>query len=188
MAGGGHGRLLLSAFCMILTLGGSSSEPDAELADRPKTAYLGCHKRLFTYRVSQTDSKGRECWDHVSVLSCWGRCDSNEISDWRFPYKRSHHPVCVHAGRTKAVALLRHCHPDADLAARQYEYMEPKSCNCQREIDRLAERERLRDGLRDILRRGVLLTSRLSDRLLATPPRFGVALERERRSRERERL
>ncbi|XP_035905321.1 thyrostimulin beta-5 subunit [Anopheles stephensi] len=133
MAGGVYGRLLLPALCMILTtlLGGSSAEPDAELADRPKTAYLGCHKRLFTYRVSQTDSKGRECWDHVSVLSCWGRCDSNEISDWRFPYKRSHHPVCVHAGRTKAVALLRHCHPDADLAARQYEYMEPKSCNCQ---------------------------------------------------------
>ncbi|XP_065081826.1 thyrostimulin beta-5 subunit [Ochlerotatus camptorhynchus] len=92
---------------------------------------LGCHKRVFTYRVSQADSKGRECWDHVSVWSCHGRCDSNEISDWRFPYKRSHHPVCMHAGRTRSVATLRHCHPDADPEAKLYEYMEPKSCTCQ---------------------------------------------------------
>ncbi|ETN58908.1 glycoprotein hormone beta subunit [Anopheles darlingi] len=127
-------RMFLPVLCVILTMEGSVTGADADVAeqaDRPNQLYLGCHKRLFTYRVSQTDSKGRECWDHVSVLSCWGRCDSNEISDWRFPYKRSHHPVCVHAGRTKAVAMLRHCHPDADLVARQYEYMEPKSCNCQ---------------------------------------------------------
>lgn len=26
---------------------------------------------------------GHECWDHVSVWSCWGRCDSREISDWK---------------------------------------------------------------------------------------------------------
>ncbi|EDS38374.1 glycoprotein hormone beta subunit [Culex quinquefasciatus] len=103
-----------------------------ELADQNRGGpMLGCHKRVFTYRVSQTDSKGRECWDHVSVWSCHGRCDSNEISDWRFPYKRSHHPVCMHAGRTRSVAVLRHCHPDADPEAKLYEYMEPKSCSCQ---------------------------------------------------------
>ncbi|XP_052864450.1 thyrostimulin beta-5 subunit [Anopheles cruzii] len=131
MSSTANGRLLVSVFCVILSLGGSTAETRREMTDRSNQVYLGCHKRLFTYRVSQTDSKGRECWDHVSVLSCWGRCDSNEISDWRFPYKRSHHPVCVHGGRTKAVAMLRHCHPDADPEARQYEYMEPKSCNCQ---------------------------------------------------------
>ncbi|EAT47389.1 AAEL001474-PA [Aedes aegypti] len=96
-----------------------------------KAPMLGCHKRVFTYRISQADSKGRECWDHVSVWSCHGRCDSNEISDWRFPYKRSHHPVCMHAGRTRSVATLRHCHPEADAEAKLYEYMEPKSCSCQ---------------------------------------------------------
>ncbi|XP_055597292.1 thyrostimulin beta-5 subunit [Uranotaenia lowii] len=106
---------------------GSSGEVGA-LRKGPQ---LGCHKRVFTYRVTQTDAKGRECWDHVSVLSCHGRCDSNEISDWRFPYKRSHHPVCVHAGRTRSVAVLRHCDKEADPEARLYEYMEPKSCNCQ---------------------------------------------------------
>lgn len=77
---------------------------------------------------------GRECWDHVSVWSCWGRCDSNEISDWKFPYKRSYHPVCMHAGRSKSVAFLRHCHPQADPETNRYEYMEAIGCHCQVDI------------------------------------------------------
>lgn len=75
--------------------------------------------------------KGHECWDHVSVWSCWGRCDSREISDWKFPYKKSYHPVCVHAGRSKAVAMLRFCHPLADPETRRYEYLEANGCHCQ---------------------------------------------------------
>lgn len=74
---------------------------------------------------------GYECWDHVSVWSCWGRCDSREISDWKFPYKKSYHPVCVHAGRSKSVAMLRFCHPQADPETRRYEYMEANACHCQ---------------------------------------------------------
>lgn len=76
-------------------------------------------------------STGHECWDHVSVWSCWGRCDSREISDWKFPYKKSYHPVCVHAGRSKAVAMLRYCHPSADPETRRYEYLEANACHCQ---------------------------------------------------------
>lgn len=74
---------------------------------------------------------GYECWDHVSVWSCWGRCDSREISDWKFPYKKSYHPVCVHASRSKSIAHLRFCHPLADPSTRRYEYMEADSCHCQ---------------------------------------------------------
>ncbi|XP_065358738.1 thyrostimulin beta-5 subunit [Calliphora vicina] len=96
----------------------------------PTTAPLGCHRRLYTYRVTQADSKGRECWDYVSVAACWGRCDSSEISDWKFPYKRSFHPVCVHATRQPAVAVLRNCHPEAEEFARRYEYLEAVSCHC----------------------------------------------------------
>ncbi|XP_017469433.1 PREDICTED: glycoprotein hormone beta-5 [Rhagoletis zephyria] len=96
----------------------------------PTAAPLGCHQRLYTYRITQADAQGRECWDYVSVRSCWGRCDSSEISDWRFPYKRSFHPVCVHATRQPAVALLRNCHPEASEEARRYEYMEAGSCHC----------------------------------------------------------
>lgn len=92
---------------------------------------LGCNRRLYTYRITQADSMGRECWDHVSVWSCWGRCDSKEISDWKFPYKRSYHPVCMHAGRSKAVAYLRQCHPDVEPETKRYEYMEAIGCHCQ---------------------------------------------------------
>lgn len=84
-----------------------------------------CKKNFLTILA------GYECWDHVSVWSCWGRCDSREISDWKFPYKKSYHPVCVHAGRSKAVATLRHCHPLADSETRLYEYLEATSCHCQ---------------------------------------------------------
>lgn len=59
-----------------------------------------------------------------------GSCQ-REISDWKFPYKKSYHPVCVHAGRSKAVATLRHCHPLADPGTKRYEYMEATGCHCQ---------------------------------------------------------
>ncbi|XP_059617085.1 thyrostimulin beta-5 subunit [Phlebotomus argentipes] len=102
-----------------------------DTAASAKVATLGCHRRVYTYRVTQTDHKGRECWDVVSVMSCWGRCDSNEISDWKFPFKRSYHPVCVHAGRSPAVAVLKNCHPDAEPETRRYHYTEAIACHCQ---------------------------------------------------------
>ncbi|XP_034100863.1 thyrostimulin beta-5 subunit isoform X2 [Drosophila albomicans] len=100
------------------------------LSSGPTIAPLGCHRRLYTYRVTQSDFQGRECWDNVSVWSCWGRCDSSEISDWKFPYKRSFHPVCVHAQRQPSVAILKNCHPDATDSIRKYKYMEAVNCHC----------------------------------------------------------
>lgn len=76
-------------------------------------------ERFILYNIAHI---GRECWDHVSVWSCFGRCDSNEISDWKFPYKRSYHPVCMHAGRSKAVAMLRNCHPQASPETRYIKF------------------------------------------------------------------
>ncbi|KAK5645390.1 hypothetical protein RI129_006690 [Pyrocoelia pectoralis] len=102
---------------------------DVERIDPIST--LDCHRRLYTYRVTQRDENGKECWDTLSVLSCWGRCDSNEISDWRFPYKKSSHPVCVHYGRNKALAVLRHCEEGALPSAARYEYLEAAGCRCQ---------------------------------------------------------
>lgn len=90
-----------------------------------------CHSFCTIFYVIEI---GHECWDHVSVWSCWGRCDSREISDWKFPYKKSYHPVCVHAGRSKAVAMLRFCHPQADPETRRYEYLEANACHCQVKI------------------------------------------------------
>lgn len=74
---------------------------------------------------------GLKCSDDVSVWSCWGRCDSHEISDWKFPYKKSYHPVCVHAGRSKTVAMLRKCDEGVLPETMRYEYMEANACNCQ---------------------------------------------------------
>lgn len=109
---------------------------------------LECHRKLYTYRVTQTDENGKQCWDTVSALACWGRCDSNEvkiiawnlsfidmhefqISDWRFPYKKSSHPVCVHYGRNKSLVYLRHCEDGALPSASRYEYLEASGCRCQ---------------------------------------------------------
>lgn len=100
------------------------------IMEGPTSNPIGCQRRLYTYRVSQTDSNGKECWDNVSVWSCWGRCDSSEISDWKFPFKKSNHPVCVHQQRAKTVAILRNCDVDATMEARRYEFMEAKSCHC----------------------------------------------------------
>ncbi|XP_030753288.1 thyrostimulin beta-5 subunit [Sitophilus oryzae] len=92
---------------------------------------LKCNKRLYTYRVSQFDQNGKECWDVLSVMACWGRCDSNEIPDFRFPYKKSNHPVCVHYGRNKAFVILRNCEEGALPSAARYEYYEAADCKCQ---------------------------------------------------------
>jgi Cystine-knot domain len=101
------------------------------IIEGPTKAPIGCHKRLYTYQIIQKDAKGYTCSDTVSVNACWGRCDSKEVSDWKFPFKMSHHPVCVHKGTTKVVIMLQNCDPDASPEARRYEYIEPVNCMCQ---------------------------------------------------------
>lgn len=100
------------------------------VAEEPIAQPLGCHKRTVTYRITQNDPQGMQCWDDVKIMTCWGRCESNEITDYKFPYKQSFHPVCVHAGRLPSVAHLKNCHPEAGEEARRYEYVEPVSCHC----------------------------------------------------------
>ncbi|XP_076031357.1 glycoprotein hormone beta 5 [Oratosquilla oratoria] len=91
---------------------------------------LQCHRRQYTYKVHKSDSKGRICWDHINVMSCWGRCDSNEIADWKFPYKRSHHPVCMHDDTQQTDVLLRHCEPGAEPGTEKYTFHEATQCSC----------------------------------------------------------
>lgn len=40
---------------------------------------LHCNRKLYTFQVSNTDVNGRTCSDEIKVMSCWGRCDSNEV-------------------------------------------------------------------------------------------------------------
>lgn len=42
---------------------------------------LGCHRREYTFKAVQTDSMGRSCYQYITTMSCWGRCDSGEVSD-----------------------------------------------------------------------------------------------------------
>lgn len=40
---------------------------------------IACHRREFTYKVIRKDKLGRKCSGYVKAMSCWGRCDSNEV-------------------------------------------------------------------------------------------------------------
>lgn len=95
---------------------------------------LECHRREYTFKATRSDSKGNVCWDDITAMSCWGRCDSGEIADWRFPFKKSFHPVCTYDSRRLVKTQLRHCQPK-DLSEedelRVYEYLEALSCSCQ---------------------------------------------------------
>nr|XP_022917830.1 thyrostimulin beta-5 subunit [Onthophagus taurus] len=121
--------VLLLSFAFIAAQELSVIDADLESMDPVDT--LQCHRRSYTYKVSQMDVNGRQCRDTLRVWACWGRCDSNEISDYRFPFKKSSHPVCVHYARTKSVAFLRDCDEDALPLTARYEYLEAASCRCQ---------------------------------------------------------
>lgn len=54
-----------------------------------------------------------------------------QFADWRFPYKRSVHSVCVHGARELVKTQLRFCDAGADDELREYEYFNALSCSCQ---------------------------------------------------------
>lgn len=41
---------------------------------------LSCHRREYTFKAIQTDSMGRSCYQYITAMTCWGRCDSGEVS------------------------------------------------------------------------------------------------------------
>ncbi|KAJ8895704.1 hypothetical protein PR048_001040 [Dryococelus australis] len=52
------------------------------------------------------------------------------ISDWRFPYKRSYHPVCLHDTRVLMRTELKNCEPGVEPGTENYEYLHALSCRC----------------------------------------------------------
>ncbi|KAG8327475.1 Cystine-knot domain [Homalodisca vitripennis] len=52
------------------------------------------------------------------------------ISDWRFPYKRSYHPVCLHDSRELTTTILRNCDPDVEPGTERYQFLQALSCRC----------------------------------------------------------
>ncbi|XP_053211643.1 uncharacterized protein LOC128395263 [Panonychus citri] len=93
---------------------------------------LECHRREFTFNASRSDSLGRKCWGLVTAMSCWGRCDSSEIADYKFPYKLSWHPLCIHNRRQVRSALLLNCDRGVHHSLKVYKYVDAVSCSCQR--------------------------------------------------------
>ncbi|NP_001296463.1 uncharacterized LOC101737993 [Bombyx mori] len=89
-----------------------------------------CARRVYLARAEQRDDKGRRCWDNVKVPSCGGRCDSREISDWEFPFKRSYHPVCVYGTRIPLIVRLRHCDEDVTPGTDIFHYVAAENCRC----------------------------------------------------------
>lgn len=113
----------LLAFAILMEISSSQGVLDPEMT-------LDCHRRPYSHKVTQFDSQGRMCWDSVTVMSCWGRCDSNEISDWRFPYIRSTHPVCIHGDREPRVVSLANCDEGTEPGTEVHTFMEAISCSC----------------------------------------------------------
>ncbi|KAF8784548.1 Thyrostimulin beta-5 subunit like protein [Argiope bruennichi] len=117
----------LETLGVLLLLASMSADRNLPVIDEDT---LECHRREFTFKASQTDENGLQCWDFVTAASCWGRCDTGEIGDWRFPFKRPFHPVCMHENRELRRTILRNCDPGADLRLTGYEYYEALTCAC----------------------------------------------------------
>ncbi|KAA0200489.1 hypothetical protein HAZT_HAZT008714 [Hyalella azteca] len=120
--------MIVAAIIFLQIITPVLSDKRAALVDADNT--LSCHRRQYTYKVTETDENGRICWDYVNIMSCWGRCDSNEIADWKFPYKRSHHPVCLHAATQANEVLLRHCDPGVAPGTEVHRFTEASVCSC----------------------------------------------------------
>lgn len=65
----------------------SSSYPSSRLNRTSKSnqridprSTLSCHRREYTFKAIQTDSMGRSCYQYITAMTCWGRCDSGEVS------------------------------------------------------------------------------------------------------------
>lgn len=53
-----------------------------------------------------------------------------QVSDWRFPYKRSHHPVCMHGGRVLTEYVLKNCDDGVQPGTELYVFPQATSCKC----------------------------------------------------------
>lgn len=66
-----------------------------------------------------------------SCLTCWNLVvPVLQIADWKFPYKRSHHPVCLHESTIEGTAILQNCDPDVAPGTEVHVYTEAAVCSC----------------------------------------------------------
>lgn len=93
---------------------------------------LACHESHYEYIYNNTlispTGTVYHCMGPVRVLSCWGRCDSQEVPDYRMPYTVPNHPVCTFSTRRTARVRLAYCHPDHPNP--EVEVVEAGGCAC----------------------------------------------------------
>ena len=94
---------------------------------------LECAMRQFTFRALKSDETGNKCWGHVTANICLGGCDTGEIADWLFPYKKSIHKVCRHGRRLRRRVQLESCSSEqvAD-SLRDYYFVDAIDCVCKK--------------------------------------------------------
>lgn len=77
--------VFMSVFCVISSMIiWSSFTGRISVAGIDPLSELDCTRKLYTFQVSNTDVNGRVCSDEIQVMSCWGRCDSNEVLKCKF--------------------------------------------------------------------------------------------------------
>ncbi|KAK7103950.1 thyrostimulin beta-5 subunit-like [Littorina saxatilis] len=97
---------------VVVCLGLGLSPASASLIN-PRTT-LQCHVRSYSFRATKPPIVNENgdlvtCEGEVHVNSCWGRCDSSEIGDFKMPFKVSRHPVCTYTGRVVRTVTLSEC-------------------------------------------------------------------------------
>lgn len=53
-----------------------------------------------------------------------------QTTDWKFPFKKSFHPVCIHDTRERIKITLKNCDKDVDLGTDSFEIQQALSCKC----------------------------------------------------------
>ncbi|XP_065211771.1 thyrostimulin beta-5 subunit [Planococcus citri] len=113
-------KVLIAVICLV-ALNNADVDPESTLS---------CHRRIYYHNMTKKDTFGRMCWDVIPMLSCWGRCDSNEIPDWKFPFKKSHHPVCLHDLTEQSKVILKNCDDGIEPGTDIFEFIQAVTCRC----------------------------------------------------------
>lgn len=53
-----------------------------------------------------------------------------QIPDWKFPYKKSFHPVCIHDFQEPKNIILRNCDDDVESGTEIFKFHQALSCKC----------------------------------------------------------
>ncbi|XP_071162322.1 thyrostimulin beta-5 subunit-like [Mytilus edulis] len=93
---------------------------------------LACFRREYNFRATKPFITRHglvlPCSDIITVYSCYGRCDSSEIADYKIPYKISNHKVCTYGDVQKRTVTLTNCHPLHPDPT--YEVFDATFCSC----------------------------------------------------------